>query len=42
MPTDREIAANADPNFQQHFLVSVEKLSKLISAADIRAEDDVP
>jgi 16S rRNA A1518/A1519 N6-dimethyltransferase RsmA/KsgA/DIM1 with predicted DNA glycosylase/AP lyase activity len=41
MPTDREIAANADPNFQQHFLVSVEKLSKLISAAGIHAEDDV-
>jgi 16S rRNA A1518/A1519 N6-dimethyltransferase RsmA/KsgA/DIM1 with predicted DNA glycosylase/AP lyase activity len=41
MPTDREIAANADPNFQQHFLVSVEKLSKLISAAGIRREDDV-
>src|ERR1700683_2391373 len=41
MPTDREIAANADPNFQQHFLVSVEKLSKLISAAGIRPTDDV-
>jgi len=41
MPTDREIAANADPNFQQHFLVSAEKLLKLISAAGIRAEDDV-
>jgi Ribosomal RNA adenine dimethylase len=41
MPTDREIAENADPNFQQHFLVSVEKLSKLISAAGIRPEDDV-
>jgi 16S rRNA A1518/A1519 N6-dimethyltransferase RsmA/KsgA/DIM1 with predicted DNA glycosylase/AP lyase activity len=41
MPTDREIAANADPNFQQYFLVSAEKLSKLISAAGIRPEDDV-
>ena len=41
MPTDREIAANANPNFQQYFLVSAEKLSKLISAADIRLEDDV-
>jgi len=41
MPTDREIAANADPNFQQYFLVSAEKLSQLISAADIRPEDDV-
>lgn len=41
MPTDREIAANADPNLQQHFLVSGDKLSKLISAAGIRPEDDV-
>src|SRR6202035_1189498 len=41
MPTDREIAANADPNFQQHFLVSTEKLTKLISAAGIRPTDDV-
>ncbi len=41
MPTDREIAANANPNFQQYFLVSAEKLSKLISAAGIRPEDDV-
>ena len=36
MPTDREIAANADANLQQHFLVAAEKLSKLISAAGIR------
>jgi 16S rRNA A1518/A1519 N6-dimethyltransferase RsmA/KsgA/DIM1 with predicted DNA glycosylase/AP lyase activity len=41
MPTDREIAANADPEFQQHFLVSAEKLAKLISAAGIRPTDDV-
>src|SRR5215472_13952044 len=41
MPTDREIAANADPNLQQHFLVSGNKLSKLISAAGIRPTDDV-
>lgn len=41
MPTDREIAANADPNLQQHFLVSPEKLSKLILAAGIRPADDV-
>jgi 16S rRNA A1518/A1519 N6-dimethyltransferase RsmA/KsgA/DIM1 with predicted DNA glycosylase/AP lyase activity len=41
MPTDREIAANAEPEFQQHFLVSAEKLTKLISAADIRPTDDV-
>src|ERR1700733_9357298 len=41
MPTDREIAANADPKLQQHFLVSAEKLSKLISAAGILPADDV-
>ena len=41
MPTYREIAVNADPKLQQHFLVSTEKLSKLISAADIRPTDDV-
>ena len=41
MPSDREIAANADPKLQQHFLVSAEKLSKLISAAGIRPTDDV-
>lgn len=41
MPTDREIAANADPDLQQHFLVSRDKLSKLIAAAGIRTEDDV-
>ena len=41
MPTDREIAANADPDFEQHFLVSAEKLTKLISAAGIRPDDDV-
>src|ERR1700730_16075969 len=41
MPTDREIAANADPEFQQHFLVSADKLAKLIAAADIRPTDDV-
>ena len=38
MPTDREIAANADPSLQQHFLVSGDKLSMLISAAGIRPE----
>jgi 16S rRNA A1518/A1519 N6-dimethyltransferase RsmA/KsgA/DIM1 with predicted DNA glycosylase/AP lyase activity len=41
MPTDREIAANADPHLQQHFLVSGDKLSMLISAVGIRPEDDV-
>jgi 16S rRNA A1518/A1519 N6-dimethyltransferase RsmA/KsgA/DIM1 with predicted DNA glycosylase/AP lyase activity len=41
MPTDREIAANADPKLQQHFLVSAEKLAELVSAAAIRPTDDV-
>jgi 16S rRNA A1518/A1519 N6-dimethyltransferase RsmA/KsgA/DIM1 with predicted DNA glycosylase/AP lyase activity len=41
MPNDREVAANADPEFQQHFLVSTDKLTKLISAAGIRPTDDV-
>jgi len=41
MPTDREIAASADPKFQQHFLVSEDKLTKLIAAAGIRPTDDV-
>jgi len=40
-PSDREIAAHADPDFEQHFLVSPEKLSKLVSAAGIRPTDDV-
>ena len=39
--SDREIAAHADPKLQQHFLVSAEKLSKLITAAGIRPTDDV-
>jgi 16S rRNA A1518/A1519 N6-dimethyltransferase RsmA/KsgA/DIM1 with predicted DNA glycosylase/AP lyase activity len=41
MPGDREIAANADPRLQQYFLVSAEKLSKLIEAAGILLTDDV-
>jgi Ribosomal RNA adenine dimethylase len=41
MNSDREIAALADPNFDQHFLVSAEKLAKLIAAAGIRPTDDV-
>jgi hypothetical protein len=41
MNSDREIAAHADPNLEQHFLVSAEKLSKLIAAAGIRPTDDV-
>lgn len=39
--SDREIAAQADPKFGQHFLVSAEKLSKLIAAAGIQPTDDV-
>jgi hypothetical protein len=41
MNNDREIAALADPNLGQHFLVSAEKLAKLIAAAGIRPTDDV-
>jgi 16S rRNA A1518/A1519 N6-dimethyltransferase RsmA/KsgA/DIM1 with predicted DNA glycosylase/AP lyase activity len=41
MPGDDEIAAQADPALGQHFLVSPEKLSKLVSAAGIRPADDV-
>lgn len=41
MPTDREIAAHADPELQQHFLVSAKKLSELIAAAGIQPTDDV-
>jgi 16S rRNA A1518/A1519 N6-dimethyltransferase RsmA/KsgA/DIM1 with predicted DNA glycosylase/AP lyase activity len=41
MPTDREIAAHADPKLHQHFLVSAEKLSTLTAAAGIRPTDDV-
>jgi 16S rRNA A1518/A1519 N6-dimethyltransferase RsmA/KsgA/DIM1 with predicted DNA glycosylase/AP lyase activity len=41
MLSDREIAAQADPELEQHFLVSQEKLSKLIAAAGIRPTDDV-
>ena len=36
--SDREIAAHADPKLGQYFLVSAEKLSKLIAAADIRPQ----
>jgi 16S rRNA A1518/A1519 N6-dimethyltransferase RsmA/KsgA/DIM1 with predicted DNA glycosylase/AP lyase activity len=38
---DRELAAYADPRFEQHFLVSAEKLAKLTAAAGIRPTDDV-
>ncbi len=41
MLSDREIAAQADPQLGQHFLVSPEKLAKLVSAAGIRPADDV-
>ena len=41
MPSDREIAAHADPQLEQYFLVSPEKLSKLITAAGICPTDDV-
>jgi 16S rRNA A1518/A1519 N6-dimethyltransferase RsmA/KsgA/DIM1 with predicted DNA glycosylase/AP lyase activity len=41
MPSDREIAAHADPQLGQHFLVSGEKLAKLVKAAGIRPVDDV-
>jgi hypothetical protein len=41
MQDDREFAARADPKFQQHFLVSAEKLAELIAAAGIRPTDDV-
>jgi hypothetical protein len=40
-PSDDELAAQADPALGQHFLVSAEKLSKLVAAAGIRPEDDV-
>lgn len=39
--SDREIAAYADPQLEQHFLISADKLSKLIAAAGIRPTDDV-
>ena len=41
MKNDREMAAYANPQLGQHFLVSADKLSKLVSAADIRLTDDV-
>ena len=41
MLSDREIAAYADPNLEQHFLVSEEKLSQLIAAAEICPTDNV-
>jgi 16S rRNA A1518/A1519 N6-dimethyltransferase RsmA/KsgA/DIM1 with predicted DNA glycosylase/AP lyase activity len=35
------LASLADPNFEQHFLVSPEKLSLLVEAADIQPRDHV-
>jgi len=40
-PSDDELGSLADPALGQHFLVSAEKLSKLVAAAGIRSEDDV-
>jgi 16S rRNA A1518/A1519 N6-dimethyltransferase RsmA/KsgA/DIM1 with predicted DNA glycosylase/AP lyase activity len=39
--SDREIAALANPDLGQHFLVSPEKLSQLVAAAGIGPADDV-
>jgi hypothetical protein len=37
--SDLEIAALADPEFAQHFLVSAEKLSQLVSdSSDLEAD----
>lgn len=41
MKNDREMAAYANPQLGQHFLVSAGKLSKLVAAAGIRPTDDV-
>jgi 16S rRNA A1518/A1519 N6-dimethyltransferase RsmA/KsgA/DIM1 with predicted DNA glycosylase/AP lyase activity len=41
MQSDHEMAALADPKLGQYFLVSAEKLSKLVAAAGIRPTDDV-
>jgi 16S rRNA A1518/A1519 N6-dimethyltransferase RsmA/KsgA/DIM1 with predicted DNA glycosylase/AP lyase activity len=41
MHSDHELAALADPKLGQHFLVSAEKLSKLVTAAGITPADDV-
>jgi 16S rRNA A1518/A1519 N6-dimethyltransferase RsmA/KsgA/DIM1 with predicted DNA glycosylase/AP lyase activity len=40
-PDDREIAAQADPSLGQYFLVSPQKLAKLVSAAGILPVDNV-
>ena len=41
MTSDHEAASQADPEFEQHFLVSNDKLSRLIAAAEIRPNDQV-
>jgi hypothetical protein len=41
MKNDRDMAAYANPQLGQHFLVSADKLSKLVAAAGIRPADDV-
>lgn len=41
MPSDHQLANHADPALEQHFLVSEEKLSKLVGAADIQPTDHV-
>lgn len=39
--TDAELAGIADPEFEQHFLVSPQKLQLIVSAAGVRATDAV-
>lgn len=39
--TDADLAGIADPEFEQHFLVSSQKLNLIVSAAGIRASDAV-
>jgi 16S rRNA A1518/A1519 N6-dimethyltransferase RsmA/KsgA/DIM1 with predicted DNA glycosylase/AP lyase activity len=41
MKNDREMAAYANPQLGQYFLVSADKLSKLVTVAGIRPTDDV-
>lgn len=41
MLSDRDLALYADPNLEQHFLVSEQKVSKLVAAAGIRPSDNV-
>jgi 16S rRNA A1518/A1519 N6-dimethyltransferase RsmA/KsgA/DIM1 with predicted DNA glycosylase/AP lyase activity len=41
MRSDRELAALADPGLGQHFLVSAEKLARVVGAAGIRPGDEV-